>query len=184
MAILNGWNDETKALELATNLRGSARNILADLDPDQRYHYESLVSALSARFEPDYQADMYLAQIRNRTRQKSESLPELGQAIKRLARYALPSAPSSVRQWLALTQFTEALNNESLEYAVKQARPKTVDEAVKVAMETEAFWLSRQRHMAQVTLTYNPWTPFVPYPTPGPTKGGTEGGTGSERPIW
>ena len=127
------------------NLRGSARSILADLDPDKRYHYESLVSALSARFEPDYQADMYLAQIRNRTRQKSESLPELGQAIKRLARYALPSAPSSVRQWLALTQFTEALNNESLEYAVKQARPKTVDEAVKVAMETEAFWLSCQR---------------------------------------
>ena len=145
VAILNGWNEETKALELATNLRGSARSILADLDPDQRYHYESLVSALSARFEPDYQADMYLAQIRSRTRQQSESLPELGQAIKRLARYALPSAPSSVRQWLALTQFTEALNNESLEYAVKQARPKTVDEAVKVAMETEAFWLSRQR---------------------------------------
>ena len=145
VAILNGWNEETKALELATNLRGSARSILADLDPDKRYHYESLVSALSARFEPDYQTDMYLAQIRNRTRQKSESLPELGHAIKRLARYALPSAPSSVRQWLALTQFTEALNNESLEYAVKQARPKTVDEAVKVAMETEAFWLSRQR---------------------------------------
>ena len=123
VAILNGWNEQTKALELATNLRGSARSILADLDPDQRYHYESLVSALSARFEPDYQADMYLAQIRNRTRQKSESLPELGQAIKRLARYALPSAPSSVRHWLLLTQFTEALNNESLEYAVKQARP-------------------------------------------------------------
>ena len=145
VAIQNGWNEETKALELATNLRGSARSILADLDPDKRYHYESLVSVLSARFEPDYQADMYLAQIRNRTRQKSESLPELGQAIKRLARYAFPSAPSSVRQWLSLTQFTEALNNESLEYAVKQARPKTVDEAVKVAMETEAFWLSRQR---------------------------------------
>ena len=149
VAILNGWNEETRALELATNLRGSARSIIADLDPDKRYHYESLVSALSVRFEPDYQADMYLAQIRNRTRQQSESLPELGQAVKRLARYALPSAPSSVRQWLALTQFTEALNNESVEYAVKQARPKTVDEAVKVAMETEAFWLSRQRRRTQ-----------------------------------
>ena len=54
VAILNRWNEETKALELATNLRGSARSILADLDPDKRYHYESLVSALSARFEPDY----------------------------------------------------------------------------------------------------------------------------------
>ena len=79
---LNGWNEETKALELATNLRGSARSISAELD--KRYDYESLVSALSTTFEPDYRADVYLAQIRNRTRQKSESLPELGQAIKRL----------------------------------------------------------------------------------------------------
>ena len=145
VAALNGWDEETKALELATSLRGTAQSILADLDPDKRTDYQSLVSALSARFEPEHQADMYLAEIRTRTRLKSESLPELGQVMKRLARYALPSAPSSVRQWLALTQFTEALDDEFLEYAVKQAKPKTVDEAVKVAMETEAFRLSRRR---------------------------------------
>ena len=147
VAALNGWDEETKALELATSLRGTAQSILADLDPDKRTDYQSLVSALSARFEPEHQADMYmyLAEIRTRTRLKSESLPELGQVMKRLARYALPSAPSSVRQWLALTHFTEALDDEFLEYAVKQAKPKTVDEAVKVAMETEAFRLSRRR---------------------------------------
>ena len=44
-----------------------------------------------------------------------------------------------------MTQFTEALDDEFLEYAVKQAKPKTVDEAVKVAMETEAFRVSRRR---------------------------------------
>ena len=65
--------------------------------------------------------------------------------MKRPAWYALPSAPSSVRQWLALTQFTEALDYEFLAYAVKHAKPKTVDEAAKVAMETEAFRLSRWR---------------------------------------
>ena len=141
VAALNDWDEETKALELATSLRGTAQSILAD----KRTDYQSLVSALSARFEPEHQADIYLAEIRTRTRLKSESLPELGQVMKRLARYALPSVPSSVRQWLALTQFTEALDDEFLEYAVKQAKPKTVDEAVKVAMETEAFRLSRQR---------------------------------------
>ena len=88
---------------------------------------------------------MYLAEIRTRTQLKSESLPELGQVMKRLAWYALPSATSSVRQWLALTQFTEALDDEFLEYAVKQAKPKTVDEAVKFAMEADAFQLSRRR---------------------------------------
>ena len=145
VAALNGWDEETKALELATSLRGTAQSTLADLDPDKRTDYQSLVSALSARFEPENQADMYLAKIRTRTRLKSETLPELGQVMKRLARYALPFASSSVRQWLALTQFTEALDDEFLEYAVKQAKPKTVDEAVKVAMETEAFRVSRRR---------------------------------------
>ena len=85
LVILNGRNEETKALELATNLRVSAKSISAELDSDKRYDKESLVSALSARFEPDYQADVYLAQIRNRTSQKAASLSELGQAIKRLA---------------------------------------------------------------------------------------------------
>ena len=94
---------------------------------------------MSASFEPDYQADMYMAQIRNRISLKAESLPELGHAIKRRARYALPYASSRVRQWFALTQFTEALSNESLEN-VKQAKPDNEDEAVKVAMETEALW--------------------------------------------
>ena len=154
VAALNDWDEETKALELATSLRGTAQSILADLDPDKRTDYQSLVSALSARFEPEHQADMYLAEIRTRTRLTSESLPELVQVMKRLARYALPSAPSSVRQWLALTQFTEALDDEFLEYAVKQAKPKTVDEAVKVAMETEAFRLSVQRRKARKSDKY------------------------------
>ena len=145
VAALNGWDEETKALELATSLRGTAQSILADSDPDKRTDYQSLVSAFSATFEPEHQADMYLAEICTPTLLRSESLPELGQVMKRLARFALPSALSSVRQWLALTQFTEALHDEFLQYAVKQAKPKAVDEAVKVAMETEAFRLSHRR---------------------------------------
>ena len=121
VAALNGWNEETKALELATSLWGTAQSILADLDPDKRTDSQSLVSAPSATFEPEHQADMYLYEICTPT--PLRSLPELGQVMKQLARFALPSAPSSVRQWLALTQFTEALDDEFLQYAVKQAKP-------------------------------------------------------------
>ena len=149
VASLNGWDEGTKALELATSLRGTAQSILTDLEPEKRIDYTSLVSALSARFEPDDQADVYLAQIRSRTRKKSESLPELGQEMKRLARHALPLAPAEVREWLALTHFMEALEDEFIEYAVKQAKPKTVDEAVKAAVEIEAFRLSRRRRLAR-----------------------------------
>ena len=149
IAALNGWDEVTKALELATSLRGNAQSILTDLDPDRRSEYASLVSALSARFEPDDQADVYLAQIGTRTRKKSESLPALGQEMKRLARHALPSAPNNVREWLALTYFVESLDNEFMEYSVKQAKPKSVDEAVKAATEVVAFQLSRRRRMGK-----------------------------------
>ena len=69
--------------------------------------------------------------------------------MKRLARHALPLAPAEVRDWLALTHFMEALEDEFIEYAVKQSKPKTVDEAVKAAVEIKAFWLSRRRRLAK-----------------------------------
>ena len=145
VASLNGWDEETKALELATSLRENAQSVLTDLDADRRTDYQALVTALTARFEPDDQADVYLAQIRTCSRKKSESLPELGQEMKRLARLALPTATTSIREWLAMTYFIEALDNELMEYSVKQAKPRTVDEAVKAAVEMEAFQWSRKR---------------------------------------
>ena len=149
VASLNGWDEGTKALELATSLRGTAQIILTDLEPEKRIDYTPLVSDLSARFELDDQADVYLAQIRSRTQNKSESLPELGQEMKRLARYSLPLAPAEVREWQALTHFVEALEDEFIEYAVKQDKPKTVDEAVKAAVVIEAFRLSPWRRLAK-----------------------------------
>ena len=162
VASLNGWDEDTKALELATSLRESAQGILTDLEPEKRFDYHSLVSALSARFESDNQADVYLAHLRTRVRAKSESLPELGQEIKKLARHALPSAPSEVREWLALTHFVDALDNEFMEYSVKQAKPRTVDDAVKAAVEIESFQLSRRaRKASQGNIHIQCVEPFV-----------------------
>ena len=73
------------------------------LDADRRTDYQAWVTALTARFELDDQGDVYLAQIRTRSRKQSESLPELGQEIKCLARLALLTAPIGIREWLAMT---------------------------------------------------------------------------------
>lgn len=55
IAELNYWNDETKALELATSLRGPALIVLSGLRPEYRYSFRHLVSRQSARFEPENQ---------------------------------------------------------------------------------------------------------------------------------
>ena len=78
IAALNNWSERTKALELATSLRKTALWVLTDLSDDTRYDFQTLVSALSTRFEPEDQAEMFKAQLRNRRRKKTESIPELG----------------------------------------------------------------------------------------------------------
>ena len=133
------------AMELATSLRSDAISILADMPEQSRSDYDSLVSALATRFEPKDMASLYMSQIRSRMRKKSESIPELAQSIKKLARHALPASAPEVREWLALQYFIEALNDEFMEFSVSHRKPQTVDEAMKIAVEVEAFQLCRKR---------------------------------------
>ena len=64
VAELNGWDDSTKALYLATNLRGPAQTLLGDLDPHQRKDLTALTEALEARFGSASQNELYKAQLR------------------------------------------------------------------------------------------------------------------------
>ena len=84
MGDLNHWYELTKAMELATSLRGAAQTVLSDLQPEQRTDFDQLISALSARFEPTNQTELYRAQIKGRFQKKSESVQELATDIKRL----------------------------------------------------------------------------------------------------
>ena len=106
---INGWDDITKALELATSFRGSAQAVLSDLRPDLRRSYVHLVAALTSRFQPSNQAELYRAQMKNKSRGKTQSLPELAQDIKRLTRLAYPTAPMEVREQLSRDCFMDSL---------------------------------------------------------------------------
>ena len=155
---LNRWDDNVKAMELATSLRGAAQSILSDLRPEQRRSYDSLVDALTARFEPNNQTELYRAQIKGRLRKKSESVQELAQDIKRLVRRAYPQASSDLRDQIARDCFIDALNEHELEFFVYQGKPRSVDEATQLALEFEAFQSGRKRsHMVrQCTKGDNP----------------------------
>jgi hypothetical protein len=99
------WSCAIKALQLAACLRGSARSVLTDLRPHQLDHYNELKYKLKfilqTRFEPKNQTDIQRAELDSRYRKRNESLSELAQDIKRLARLAYPTAPCEVRDTLA-----------------------------------------------------------------------------------
>ncbi|MCG8034213.1 MAG: hypothetical protein JAZ03_18850, partial [Candidatus Thiodiazotropha taylori] len=143
----NRWDRNTRAVRLACNLRGSAQALLSDLTLEVKYDYDRLVAALTNRFEPENQCDIYKAQIKQRMRKKDEPLTELAQDITRLTRMAYPSAVQDLRDTLAKDCFVEALNDAELEMFVCQKEPETLEEAVRVALKYEAFSHSRCKRL-------------------------------------
>ena len=79
IAEINQWSCDTKALHLASCLTGSARSLLSELDSVHRRNFSSLVSALQRRFGTVNRAEVYRAQLKNRVRQRGETIPELAQ---------------------------------------------------------------------------------------------------------
>jgi hypothetical protein len=134
-----------KALELATSLRGPAQAVLSDLRPDLRRSYAHLVAALTSRFQPSTQTELYRAQMKNKSRGKAQSLPELAQDIKRLTRLAYPTALMEVREQLSRDCFMDSLNDPDLEWSIFQGKPMIIDGSVRIRLEYEAYTTGHRR---------------------------------------
>ncbi|CAC5415144.1 unnamed protein product [Mytilus coruscus] len=72
-------------------------------------YQKDLVNALEERFAPSSQTELYRVQFKKRRQKTSETLPELGQSVRRLSNLAYPTAPLELRDTLAKEQFIDAL---------------------------------------------------------------------------
>ena len=143
----NNWNIEIMAQEFALSLKDQAVAVLADLDFSHRRHYPSLVEALKARFEPENQIQLHRAKLKSRIRRENEPLPQLAQDIRRLVRDANPGVPLEIRENMAKDSFLDALNDRDLELSVFQSQPKSLQDALRIALEIEAFHRSREKRV-------------------------------------
>lgn len=91
------------------------------------------------------QTEMYRAQMNGRYRKRDDSLSELAQDIKCLARLAYPTAPCEVRYTLAYKCFRDALCDQNMEWAICQSTSENIDEVLNLALKFEAFKLGRDR---------------------------------------
>ena len=76
---------------MAVSLRGNAQGVLGNVPKGSKPDYQTLVKALEKTFAPPSQTELYRVQMRERHQKAGESLPELGQAIRRLANLAYPT---------------------------------------------------------------------------------------------
>ncbi|CAG2213721.1 unnamed protein product [Mytilus edulis] len=93
--------------------------VLGDLSDDKKSHFDQLVRSLEERFAPPNQSELYRVQLKERKQRASETLPELGQTIRRLVNKAYPTAPGEVKETLAKEHFLDALINSAICLAVE-----------------------------------------------------------------
>ena len=144
VAEINRWSQTEKGLYLAVSLRGQAKGVFGNLSTQSK-DYDKLVQALEQRFAPPNQTELYRVQLRERRQTASETLSALGQDIRRLANLAYPTAPIDVRDTLAKEQFIDALHSSDMRLRVKQARPSDLNDAVRHAVELEAYNRAEKR---------------------------------------
>ncbi|CAG2213565.1 unnamed protein product [Mytilus edulis] len=81
----------------------------------------------------------FRCEFRNRRRKREESVADYGYALKRLATRAFPSIPLGVRESLIIEQYISGLGDAELKRHVQFSHPNTLDKAISLALEYEAF---------------------------------------------
>ena len=141
---INKWTHH-KLDYLWVNLAGTALAYAESLPERRTRSYTDLTEALEERFGDERLADVYKAELRTRQRREGESIPALGQEIRRLVQYAYPGVGIEGIEELAIERFREALSDPDQRMSVHQSHPRNLDEAIQVAMDLEAWQISEKR---------------------------------------
>lgn len=121
------------------SLRGNAQKLLSDLNSKQVNDYDEIKFALEQRFHPPGQESAFRSDFRNRRRDKNESITDYGYALRRLGCLAFPGIPYDAKEIYIIDQFIYGLGNQELKKHVKLKHPKTLDQAISLAVEFESF---------------------------------------------
>ena len=125
-AEINGWQEDDKAVFLATALEGKAALVLGNLSSPERRDYEVLVTALTTRFGMAHQSELARAKLKCKTKTKKESIPELAEYVETLTRAAYPDASAELQDIMARDNFIDALPDDDIRLKIRQSRPSSL----------------------------------------------------------
>ena len=137
VAKVNTWNENTCLLWLEVRLTGKAHNAWRRLSNEARAHYSTAKAALRKRFELDSRREVYMAEFHTRKRNPGERWEELADNMRLLADKAFPDLDDRAREQLSLDRYLTLLDKPEIALAVRQWRPRSVDEAVSCTLEIE-----------------------------------------------
>ncbi|UYV66258.1 K02A2.6-like [Cordylochernes scorpioides] len=138
VAQANGWNVRDKASFLAAALRGPAVDVLQMIPEQLRLDLNSLIDALESRYGEEHYQQLHVVKFKNRLQEKKESLQDLANDIRRLARLAFPTCPSETQDFLAQQQFIDAIGDPETQKFARLSSATTLQETLVQAMKHEA----------------------------------------------
>ena len=137
VALWNQWDEERMGLQLAMSLTDEALEVWGSLPENVCYDFYVLTDALTRRFSPHGQESQYSLELMNRTCQPDETVTTYGHALRRLASRAYPG--QLIQEEILVNLYTKGLNNKEMKRYVYLSKPKTLAEAINLAVSFEAF---------------------------------------------
>ena len=148
------WDDEAKLKWLWVQLIGRAGTVFRRLPEVTCNNYQEAIEALRKQFEPESKKELYMAELQTRMKRRNEDWSLFGDNLKQLADKAYPKLAEEARERFALNQYLAQLSHPQVAFSVKQAKPKTVDEAVRLTLTMESYLLSSgPSKVAQISTT-------------------------------
>ena len=143
----NDWTEQDRLAHLKASLIGEAGQVLWDSSPEATDSLSKLTELLRNRFGGSRQADKYRMELRLRRRKNDGSLSVLHRDIRRLMALAHPDLPQVHRENIACDYFIDSLNDPDFALKVRERNPGTLDDAMRIALQLEAWHkdASRQR---------------------------------------
>ncbi|UYV82874.1 K02A2.6-like, partial [Cordylochernes scorpioides] len=138
VAQANGWNVRDKASFLAAALRGPAVEVLQMIPEQLRLDFNALIDALESRYGEEHYQQLHVVKFKNRLQEKKESLQDLANDIRRLARLAFPTCPSETQDFMAQQQFIDAIGDPETQKFARLSSATTLQETLVQAMKHEA----------------------------------------------
>lgn len=139
VATVNGWDAESKLNWLKVCLTGRAQKAFQSLPEASRADYAGAKEALTERFEPASKRELYNAELQVRTKRKNEGWADFAEELRCLTEKAFPEMDAKSVEQMALTHYLSRLTNPQVAFAVKQQRPKKLEEAVRATLEVESY---------------------------------------------
>ena len=151
----NQWTEEEATYQLFTCCQGDALTALSidDVDP-AKVSYRYLVTIMEQEFGPRECPESFFQKLSRREQKPGESLADLARDIKKLAALAYPGTDKAQRDRTARLYFTQAVSDSELRTEIFRSRPRTLEDAVSIAEETESF-LRMERSKGRGKMAYS-----------------------------